>query len=170
MSAAPIIRPAARPTFIDLFCGCGGFTLGLQRAGFDCHAAVDFNAEAVATLRANLQAQSPTGLKPVGFALQADLTTLAPATLAAIIGTRSVDVIVGGPPCQGFSVAGKRLEDYLKDGRNHQVFNYLDIVSGLRPRAFVMENVRGITTTGQRDKNSILNQLIAKFQRPKSTF
>ena len=113
MSAAPIMRPAARPTFIDLFCGCGGFTLGLQRAGFDCHAAVDFNAEAVATLRANLQAQSPTGLKPVAFALQADLTTLAPATLAAIIGTRSVDVIVGGPPCQGFSTARQR------DGSNH---------------------------------------------------
>ena len=67
MSAAPIMPPAVRPTFIDLFCGCGGFTLGLQRAGFDCHAAVDFNAEAVATLRANLQAKSPTGLKPVGF-------------------------------------------------------------------------------------------------------
>ena len=64
------------PTFLDLFCGCGGFTLGLQRAGFECLAAIDFNAEAVATLRANLQAKSPTGLKPVGFALEADLTTL----------------------------------------------------------------------------------------------
>jgi len=46
---------SAKPTFIDLFCGCGGFTLGVQRAGFDCLAAVDFNAKAVATLRANLQ-------------------------------------------------------------------------------------------------------------------
>ena len=101
------------PTFIDLFCGCGGFTLGMQRAGFDCLAAVDFNAQAVATLCANLQAKSPTGLKPVVLALEADLTALAPETLAAVIGTHSVDVIVGGPPCQGVSTARQR------DGSNH---------------------------------------------------
>jgi DNA (cytosine-5)-methyltransferase 1 len=96
------------PTFIDLFCGCGGFTLGMQRAGFDCLAAVDFNSQAVATLRANLQAKRPTGLKPGAFALEADLTALAPETLAAVIGTRSTDVIVGGPPRQGFSTARQR--------------------------------------------------------------
>jgi DNA (cytosine-5)-methyltransferase 1 len=80
MAQESIAAPATAHglTFIDLFCGCGGFTLGMQRSGFDCLAAVDFNAEAVATLRANLQAQSPTGLKPIAFALQADLTTLAP--------------------------------------------------------------------------------------------
>jgi DNA (cytosine-5)-methyltransferase 1 len=47
------LAPAAAPTFIDLFCGCGGFTLGLTRAGLRCLAAIDFNPEAVATLRAN---------------------------------------------------------------------------------------------------------------------
>jgi DNA (cytosine-5)-methyltransferase 1 len=141
---------SAKPTFIDLFCGCGGFTLGMQRAGFDCLAAIDFNPEAVATLRTNLQAKSPTGLKPVAFALQADLTTLAPETLAAIIGTRSVDVIVGGPPCQGFSTARQRdgsnhgTERLKEDPRRHLFREFLRHVDYFQPRIFVIENVLGL--------------------------
>ena len=141
---------SAKPTFIDLFCGCGGFTLGMQRAGFDCLAAIDFNPEAVATLRANLQAQSPTGLKPVAFALEADLTALAPETLAALIGTRSVDVIVGGPPCQGFSTARQRdgsnhgTERLKEDPRRHLFRNFLDHVEFFQPKVFVIENVLGL--------------------------
>jgi|LauGreDrversion2_2_1035103.scaffolds.fasta_scaffold115239_2 DNA (cytosine-5)-methyltransferase 1 len=136
MAQESIAAPATAHglTFIDLFCGCGGFTLGMQRSGFDCLAAIDFNPEAVATLRTNLQAKSPTGLKPVAFALEADLTALAPETLAAIIGTRSVDVIVGGPPCQGFSTARQRdgsnhgIERLKEDPRRHLFRNFLDHV------------------------------------------
>ena len=152
MSAAPNKPPAptARPTFIDLFCGCGGFTLGMQRAGFDCLAAIDFNSQAVATLRANLQAKSPTGLEPVGFASEADLTSLAPETLAAVIGTRSVDVIVGGPPCQGFSTARQRdgsnhgTQRLKEDPRRHLFRNFLDYVEHFQPKVFVIENVLGL--------------------------
>ncbi len=138
------------PTFIDLFCGCGGFTLGMQRAGFDCLAAIDFNPQAVATLRANLQARSPTGLKPVAFALEADLTSLTPETLAAVIGTRAVDVIVGGPPCQGFSTARQRdgsnhgSERLKDDSRRHLFRNFLDHVEYFQPKVFVIENVLGL--------------------------
>ncbi len=132
MAQESIAAPATAHglAFIDLFCGCGGFTLGMQRSGFDCLAAIDFNPEAVATLRTNLQAKSPTGLKPVAFTLQADLTTLAPETLAAIIGTRSVDVIVGGPPCQGFSTARQR------DGSNHGTERLKEDPRRLRARVF----------------------------------
>lgn len=138
------------PTFIDLFSGCGGFTLGMLRAGFRCKAAVDFNPEAVATLRANLQAKSPTALPPVDFALEADLTTLSPEILAAIIGTSSVDVIVGGPPCQGFSTARQRDgsnhgPDRLKeDARRHLFRNFLNHVEHFQPKVFVIENVLGL--------------------------
>jgi DNA (cytosine-5)-methyltransferase 1 len=141
---------SARPTFIDLFCGCGGFTLGMLRAGFDCKAAIDFNSQAVATLRANLQAKSPTGLPPVGFALEADLTALPPETLAAIIGTNQVDVIVGGPPCQGFSTARQRdgsnhgTERLKEDPRRHLFRNFLDYVEFFQPKVFVIENVLGL--------------------------
>lgn len=127
--------------FIDLFCGCGGFTLGMQRAGFRCLAAIDFNAEAVATLKENLP--------NVRHVLERDLTKYHPDELAELIGRSSVDVIVGGPPCQGFSTArqvdganhGKRLKE---DSRRHLYSEYLRYVDYFQPQVFVMENVLGM--------------------------
>src|ERR1700722_2729434 len=84
-------------TFIDLFCGCGGFTLGMARAGFRCLAAIDKDKDALTTLRWNLPA--------VEFILERDLTRFGPAELADVISKDRVDVIIGGPPCQGFSHA-----------------------------------------------------------------
>lgn len=140
------------PTFIDLFSGCGGFTLGLLRSGFECLAAVDSNPEAVATLRANLQAPPPTGLRPVAYALEADLTKLSPETLASVISTTSVDVIVGGPPCQGFSTARQRdgsnhgTERFRADSRRHLFREFLRHVDFFQPKVFVIENVLGLRT------------------------
>ncbi len=122
----------------------------MQRAGFDCLAAIDFNAEAVATLRNNLQARRTTGLKPVGFALEADLTTFTAETLAGLIGTNTVDVIVGGPPCQGFSTARQRDGSNhgnvrLKaDPRRHLFRNFLNHVEFFQPKIFIIENVLGL--------------------------
>ena len=90
---------------IDLFCGCGGFSLGMQRAGFSVLAAIDFNLEAMQVFRRNFP--------NVAHALHADLTTLPPADVAKLIGADQVDVIVGGPPCQGFSTVRQR------DGANN---------------------------------------------------
>src|SRR3974390_2506963 len=88
---------ASAPSFIDLFCGCGGFTLGMLRAGYECVAAIDSDQEAISPLQANI----PT----LPYALQRDLTKYRPSDLAQLIGRDRVDVIVGGPPCQGFSTA-----------------------------------------------------------------
>lgn len=85
--------------FIDLFCGCGGFTLGMERAGFKCLAAIDFNVEAVSTLQANLS--------HIKHVLHRDLTTFGPDELSELVRVKNVDVIVGGPPCQGLSTARK---------------------------------------------------------------
>ncbi len=141
---------SATPTFIDLFSGCGGFTLGMLRAGFECKAAVDFNAQAISTLRCNLQQEAPTNLPPVGFALEADLTALSPATVAALIGTSNVDVIVGGPPCQGFSTARQRdgsnhgTERLKEDSRRQLYRQFLNYVEHFQPKVFVIENVLGL--------------------------
>ncbi len=129
--------------FIDLFCGCGGFTLGMERAGFKCLAAIDFNAEAVATLQANLS--------HIKHVIHRDLTAFPPVELSELIGVKHVDVIVGGPPCQGFSTArqvdganhGKRLTD---DPRRHLYQELLKYVGFFTPKVFVMENVLGIKT------------------------
>ncbi len=131
-------------TCIDLFCGCGGFSLGMHRAGFRVLAAIDFNEVAIATLKANLGGQIP-------HVLARDLTKFAPDQLATEIGVDKVDVIVGGPPCQGFSTArqrdganhGSRLKD---DPRRHLYREYLRYVGHFQPRVFVLENVLGIRT------------------------
>lgn len=139
-------------TFIDLFCGCGGFTLGMLRAGFQCKAAIDFNPQAVATLKANLADRCPPGATPVERALEKDLTQFPPAELAALIGMKHLDVIVGGPPCQGFSTARQRdgsnhgTKRLKEDPRRHLFRNFLDYVEYFQPRVFVIENVLGIRT------------------------
>ena len=133
-------------TFLDLFCGCSGFTLGLERAGFRCLAAIDFNAEAVTTFKANFRKDT--------LVLRKDLTKFSPARLAAKLGVNSVDVIVGGPPCQGFSTVrqvdsanhGSRVR---KDKRRYLYRIYLEYVAAFRPRVFVMENVLGIQSAAK---------------------
>ena len=99
-------RVAGPPlTCLDLFCGCGGFSLGMQRAGFAVLAAIDANPVATAAFDRNFPA--------VPFVLCEDLTTFSPQRLAQLLGRERVDVIVGGPPCQGFSTARQ------VDGANH---------------------------------------------------
>ena len=128
-------------TFLDLFCGCGGFSLGLMRAGFKGLAAIDFNSEAIQVFQANLP--------EVPHVLEKDLTAFSPSDLEALIGTNQVDLIVGGPPCQGFSTArqvdGANHGDRLKaDPRRHLYKEFLRHVSHFQPKVFVMENVLGI--------------------------
>lgn len=130
-------------TFIDLFSGCGGFSLGLGWAGLRCLAAVDFNESAVETFRANHP--------EVPHALVRDLTKFTPKELDKLLGSQRVDVIVGGPPCQGFSSArqvdganhGERL---VHDPRRSLYKQFLKYVVYYQPAVFVMENVPGIRT------------------------
>ena len=129
------------PTCIDIFSGCGGLSLGMERAGFRTLAAVDSNKEAVTVYRHNFP--------HVPHVLERDLTKFGPDELARLIKRTDVEVIIGGPPCQGFSIVRKR------DGANHgdrliddprrllykQFLNYVDF---FHPKMFVMENVLGI--------------------------
>ena len=128
-------------TCIDLFAGCGGFSLGLHRAGLKILAAIDFDPKAVEVYKANFPDHP--------HVLCEDLTKFAPADLAKLIGTNRVDVIAGGPPCQGFSQVrqrdgannGKRL---VHDPRRTLYQQYFEYVAHFQPKLFVMENVLGI--------------------------
>lgn len=128
-------------TFIDLFSGCGGFSLGFTWAGLRCLAAIDLNESAIETFRANHP--------EVPHALVKDLTTFAPKELDKLIGSKRVDIIIGGPPCQGFSKArqvgganhGKRL---VHDPRRDLYREFLRYVVYYQPSVFIMENVPGI--------------------------
>jgi len=128
-------------TFLDLFSGCGGFSLGLQWAGLRCLAAIDLNESAIETFKRNHP--------DVPVAMVKDLTKFAPKELDEVLGSERVDVIVGGPPCQGFSKArqvggsnhGERL---VYDPRRELYREFLKFVTYYQPKVFVMENVPGI--------------------------
>jgi DNA (cytosine-5)-methyltransferase 1 len=110
----------------DLFCGAGGLSLGFREAGFETVAAADFNDAAIETYRANVGQHS----------VKHDLSQL--------LSLPKVDLIIGGPPCQGFSSAGMRK---LGDSRNTLVSAFASHVTCYRPSAFVFENVEGFLTT-----------------------
>lgn len=121
----------ARYTFIDLFCGAGGLSLGFQQEGFECVLAMDKNPSAVKTYRRNLGNHGKT--------IQITEETQLP----------EVDLIIGGPPCQGFSSAGLRRSN---DRRNTLVRVFAQLIARNRPRAFVFENVEGILTAERGDR------------------
>lgn len=121
---------------IDLFCGCGGFSLGFERAGFNVLLGIDVWNDALNTFKHNHK-NSDT--------LQADLSTLSPEQILPLLKNQKIDVIIGGPPCQGFSVAGKRIVD---DIRNKLYKNFVRFVEFFKPKAFVMENVPNILSIG----------------------
>lgn len=130
-----------KSTFIDLFSGCGGFSAGLEQAGMNCLAGIDHNEQAIQTFKANHSDST--------IALVKDMTQFQPKELERLIGRNCVDVIVGGPPCQGFSSArqysgsnsGERL---VEDPRRDLYKYFLKFVNHFRPKVFVMENVLGI--------------------------
>jgi DNA (cytosine-5)-methyltransferase 1 len=140
-TAGPAREPTEQLTFIDLFSGCGGFSLGLEWAGMRCLAAVDFNPSAVETFRRNHP--------EVPVALVKDLTEFTPKELDQELGSERVDLIVGGPPCQGFSkarqVGGSNHGDRLVyDPRRELYREFLKYVAYYQPKVFVMENVPGM--------------------------
>lgn len=122
------------PKSLDLFCGIGGLTLGLQQSGIECLGGVDKWKEAARTFDANL---SPTKC------LVADLAEVSVREMEDFFGIRreEVDLIAGGPPCQGFSTVGKR---QATDERNSLWRHFLEIVSEVRPPYVLMENVEGL--------------------------
>ncbi len=123
-----------KPTVISTFAGCGGSSLGYQMAGFRELLAVEWDDNAVATFRLNFPEV------PVYHGDIASLTVEECCRLADVQ-PGELDVLDGSPPCQGFSTAGKRI---LDDPRNSLFREYVRLLRGLRPRAFVMENVSGM--------------------------
>ena len=131
---------------IDLFCGCGGLSLGFEKAGFDILLGIDAWEDAITTFNYNHKNSK---------VLCADLSTLNPKDIVSQLDGKSVDVIIGGPPCQGFSVAGKRIVD---DERNKLYKNFVRFVEFFKPKAFMMENVPNILSIG----NGIVRDAIVK--------
>lgn len=140
---------AAR-TALDLFCGAGGFTLGLEAVGFETLGGIDVSEIAGESYSANF------GRRPLSrFGSDGDLRQIAPDDLAEALeaaGVDELDLLVATPPCQGFSRVGRGKLDWIAekagafvlDPRNHLYRQAVAVLRRLRPRMFVFENVSGI--------------------------
>lgn len=120
-----------RPRCVDLFCGAGGMSLGFEQAGFDIVAGAEIDP-----VHANVHLYNFPNCK----LFRDDIAQLHGKDFIDAVG--NIDVIIGGPPCQGFSLIGKRDKD---DSRNQLVTEYMRLVTEIRPKYFVMENVAGLT-------------------------
>ncbi|AVH65569.1 cytosine-specific DNA methyltransferase [Nostoc sp. 'Peltigera membranacea cyanobiont' N6] len=140
-----------RAIAVDLFAGAGGMTLGFEQAGFDVLASVEIDPIHCATHEFNFPYCSVLCKSVVD-------TTGEEIRSRSKIGDREIDVVICGSPCQGFSLIGKRVID---DPRNSLVFHFHRLVLELKPKFFVMENVRGITVG---EHKQILQSLINEFE------
>ena len=128
-------KSANQPIALDFFCGAGGLSLGFHQAGFRVAAAFDIDPVHVSTYGRNF---------PRTLATQVDVGKLTAAAVrkhAQLPGDESIDVVYGGPPCQGFSLIGRRDSD---DPRNLLLVKFAKLIADLQPRYFVIENVAGL--------------------------
>jgi DNA (cytosine-5)-methyltransferase 1 len=124
-----------RPIAVDLFAGAGGMTLGFEQAGFDILASVEIDPIHCAIHKFNFPFWTV-------ICKSVEETTGKEIRNSSQIANQEIDVVFGGPPCQGFSLMGKRSFD---DPRNSLVFHFIRLVVELQPKFFVLENVKGIT-------------------------
>lgn len=157
-------RADRRPIGIDLFAGVGGLSLGFEQAGFDIVASVEYDPVHAAVHEFNF---------PLTKVVCADIGRISADDLRAAAhdgfvrhghgstewNDVEINVIFGGPPCQGFSTIGKR---DMTDDRNKLGYKFADLIGEIQPRYFVMENVPGMAAGGHA---SILSRLISRFKK-----
>lgn len=146
MAAHTLPAPLSPMNLVDLFCGCGGFSLGAHQAGFDVKAAFDLDPILTSSYRTNF---------PKTDLQLRDVRGLSGGEIKDIVGV-PVDGVFGGPPCQGFSDIGKR---DVNDPRRELLLDFFRIVDELRPRFFIMENVRGLS---YKDARALLDRGISQ--------
>ena len=139
-----IMMKNKKPTFIDLFSGAGGMHRGFVDSGYESLFSVEIWQPAIKTLRRNY---------PDINLYDDDIRKLKQDKISELLHGRECDVVVGGPPCQGFSTIGKRL---AKDPRNELVFEFIRMVDTIRPKVFLMENVRGLLSANKGEMREII--------------
>ena len=143
--------PSSNSIVLDIFCGAGGFSHGFEQAGYTVAAGIDNDEDAIETYNANHDGN--------GYCI--DITSIKdPAEWLSNQGidATGVDVVIGGPPCQGFSVAGHRDAD---DPRNNLVHVFLDWVEALSPNLVMMENVKGILSM---QEGAVIESVVERFE------
>ena len=119
---------------VDLFCGCGGLSYGFEQEGFKTILGIDHDKAAIETFKLN---------HPNAEAILGDIREVSDESVLEIIGNQTVDIVVGGPPCQGLSLSGPRK---YEDPRNQLYLSFIRIVRLLKPKYVLIENVPGMVS------------------------
>lgn len=147
-----------RHNYIDLFCGAGGLSAGFDRAGFKNLFSVEFNPEFAKTYQRNF---------PDHNLIVDDIKNISNRKIRELVGEEAVDVIIGGPPCQGFSIAGNIGRTFADDERNRLFREFVRFVDELAPKMFVMENVANMAT---HLKGKTIHAIVAAFENAGSGY
>ncbi len=147
------IEKVQSPIFIDLFAGSGGLSLGFCLAGYENLFAVEYDKQICQTYRYNF---------PKHNLIECDITKLSDDYIKSLVNGKKIDVVIGGPPCQGFSMAGKIGRKFADDPRNLLFKEFVRVVNVVRPTCFVMENVARLYT---RLKGQTRNEIISCFEK-----
>lgn len=126
-----------KPIVAELFCGCGGTSLGFEMAGFETVLGCDIHTPSIQTFQAN---------HPNCSTITGDVKKVNPETIKQLLNGRQLDVLIGGIPCQGFSLNNRKRHE--NDDRNYMYKEFARFVEILQPKVVVLENVSGMKSTG----------------------
>lgn len=139
-------------TYIDLFSGCGGFSLGFDNQNYQNIFSLDFEPSFCKTYKFNF---------PNHKLIEKDICNLTEQEISGIVGKKNVNVIIGGPPCQGFSMAGKIGRKFIDDPRNNLFKEFSRIINIIKPEIFVMENVQRLSI---HNKGKTKLEMLSEFE------
>lgn len=131
------ITDTNKPLVIELFCGCGGTSLGFEMAGYEISVGCDIHQPSIKTFKTN---------HPNVSTILGDIKKVSPSSINYILGGKQVDVLIGGVPCQGFSLNNRKR--HQQDERNLLYKEFIRFVKILRPKVVMLENVSGMKSTG----------------------
>ena len=145
-----------KPTVVDLFCGCGGISCGLEQAGFDVIAGFDVEPLFLKSFAVNI---------PKAKAINGDLSQTSPAEAMKQIDVRrgELDLLAGGPPCQGFSKNVPRRNRFLDDPQNRLIAAFLDMTAQFMPRFVLMENVAEMKNGFEQAYTNLIVDQLAEY-------
>lgn len=126
-----------KPIVVELFCGCGGTSLGFEMAGFQVAIGCDIHKPSIETFKNN---------HPNVATILGDVKKVTPEAIKNLLGEREIDVLIGGVPCQGFSLNNRKRHE--NDERNSLYKEFVRFVKELKPKAVLLENVSGMKSTG----------------------
>jgi DNA (cytosine-5)-methyltransferase 1 len=138
------------PLVVELFCGCGGTSLGFEMAGYEIGLGCDIHTPSIKTFKKN---------HPNVSTVLGDIRVVSPKSIKQLLDFKSIDVLIGGIPCQGFSLNNRKRHE--KDDRNFMYKEFLRFAKVLQPKAVVLENVSGMKSTG--DFVSVLEKELSEI-------